>query len=108
MDEVLLIAGMTLVTFLPRWGVLALVGRIALPPTAERALRYVPPAVLAAIVAPGLLLDGEGRLWLAPENSFLVAGIAAGLVAWRTRKLLPTILIGMAVLLAWRAVLGSV
>ena len=101
-----IILGMTLVTFLPRYGVLALLGRVEMPKPIFRALQYVPPAVLSAIILPGLLLDKDGNLYIAVDNSFLVAGVVAGLVAWRSRNLLLTIVLGMLVLWGYPALLG--
>ncbi len=105
MNELLVILGMMLVTFLPRYGVLALVGRIEMPEPIFRALRFVPPAVLSAIILPALLLK-DGQFYISLDNSYLVAGIFSGLVAWRTRNLLLTIVLGMAGLLVYRAVVG--
>jgi branched-subunit amino acid transport protein len=107
MDEVLLIAGMALVTFAVRYPVLALLGRIPLPEPVFRALKYVPPAVLAAIVLPAILMPA-GRVDVHPTNDYLVAGIIAGLVAWRTRSVLLTIVFGMLALWGWRWVLSLV
>src|SRR5262245_27913907 len=104
--EVLMIVGMTLVTFLPRYGVLALMGKIEMPRPVFRALKFVPSAVLSAIILPAMLLKDD-QLYISPHNSFLVAGIVAGLVAWRTRNLLLTIVIGMAALWGWRLLVGG-
>lgn len=98
MNEFLLIAGMALVTFAVRYPVLALVGKIPLPERVFQALRYVPPAVLAAIVVPAVLLPDGTTLDISPGNARLVAALVAGLVAWRTRSLLLTIVVGMAAL----------
>lgn len=106
MNEVLMIVGMSLVTFAVRYPVMVLVGKIPLPQSIFRALRYVPPAVLAAIILPELLFNDDGQMYLAPQNSFLVAGVVAVLVAWRTKNLLLTIIIGMATLWVWRALMG--
>jgi glutaminyl-peptide cyclotransferase len=104
-SELLLIAGMTLVTFLPRWGVLALLGRVEMPAPLFNTLKYVPVAVLAAIITPELLLR-EGQLYLSWENATLMAGIAAGLIAWRTRNLLLTIGVGLLVFFLWQMVIA--
>jgi branched-subunit amino acid transport protein len=101
MNEALLIVGMALVTFLVRYPVLALVGKIPLPERVFQALRYVPPAVLSAIIVPAVLLPDGDSLLLGLENRRLVAALVAALVAWRTKNLLLTIIIGMAVLLLW-------
>jgi len=103
LNEILLIAGMTLVTFIPRYGVLAVLGRLEMPKPIFRALRYVPVTVLSAIIFPDLLLK-NGSLNLAFNNSFLAAGIISVIVSWRTKNLLLTIVLGMVALWVWRAV----
>ncbi len=105
-NELLMIVGMTLVTFIPRYGVLALLGKVELPKPIFNALKFVPPAVLAAIILPEMLLKDD-QLYITPQNSFLVAGIVAGIVAWRTRNLLLTIVIGMLALWGWRLLVGG-
>lgn len=106
MNEWLIILGMMIVTVLPRYGVLALLGRVELPKPVFRALKFVPPAVLSAIILPGLLLKND-KLYIALDNSYLVAGIFSGVVAWRTRNLLLTIVLGMAAMLVYRVIIGT-
>ncbi len=106
MTEAIIIGGMALATFLPRYGVLALLGRVEMPDAIFRALRFVPPAVLSAIIVPALIYK-DGQLFIVPQNSYLVAGLVAGLVAWRTRNLLLTIVLGMAASFIWRALVGG-
>ncbi|MFN8372283.1 MAG: AzlD domain-containing protein [Anaerolineae bacterium] len=105
MNEFILVAGMAVVTFLIRYPVLALLGKVTMPDPALRALRYIPPAVLTAIIVPEVLLPG-GEVKLFP-NSYLIAAIVAALVSWRTKNLLLTIIIGMVTLWLVRAVLGG-
>lgn len=100
-QEIVLVAGMAAVTFLVRWPVLALVSRITLPQAVLDGMKFIPPAVLAAIIAPAMFTP-TGTLDLHPRNAYLVAGIASGLIAWRTRNLLATIVLGMAIFLIWR------
>ncbi|MDX2163781.1 MAG: AzlD domain-containing protein [bacterium] len=107
MTELLLVVGMALVTFAVRYPVMVLVGRLPLPESLFRALRYVPPAVLAAIIVPGIVMPA-GRIDLSPTNTYLVAGVAAGLVAWRTKNILLTIVIGMGLFLFLRLVVFGV
>jgi branched-subunit amino acid transport protein len=106
-NEFVLIAGMALVTFLVRYPVLVLISKIPLPDRVFRALRYVPPVVLAAIIVPAVLMPDGQTIDLAPSNSYLVAGIIAALIAWRTKNLLLTIVLGMAIFLALRLMFGS-
>ena len=52
----------------------------------------IPPAALAALVAPALLRPGGT---LDPLNVQLAAGVLAGLVAWRTRSVVLTTAVGL-------------
>ncbi len=107
MNYVLLIAGMALVTMAIRIPVLVLVGKISLPDPIFRALKFVPPAVLTAIILPSVLLTDNNQLDLRLTNAHLVAGLIAALVAWRTRNVLLTIVLGMVALWLWRALVGT-
>jgi branched-subunit amino acid transport protein len=91
-------------TFLTRVSFIALLGRWQPPELLRRALRYVPPAVLCAIIFPELLLR-DGRLALELDNARLFAGLAAGLVGWRTRNIFLTIAAGMVVLYGLQAII---
>lgn len=92
---VLLIGG--LITFAIRFSFIYLFGKLHIPETVRKALHYVPPAVLSAIVFPELFLP-HGTLELSLENHRLLAGIIAVLVAWFSRNTLITILAGMVAL----------
>ncbi len=87
-----------LLTFGMRLSFIYLLGRLEVPETMRRALRFVPPAVLSAIVFPELLMPSD-RLDLSFGNHRWLAGVMAILVAWLTRNTLLTILAGMVVLL---------
>jgi branched-subunit amino acid transport protein len=93
---VMFIAG--LLTFGMRLSLIYLFGRFEVPDTLRSALRFVPPAVLSAIILPDLLMP-SGSLDFGLGNHRWLAGLAAMLVAWRTRNTLLTILAGMIVLL---------
>ncbi|MBX3049140.1 MAG: AzlD domain-containing protein [Anaerolineales bacterium] len=102
MNEVLLIASMAAATIATRIPILLLLSRRQLPQGLFAALRYVPAAVLSAIIVPMVLTPG-GELNLSWQNAALLASLVAALVSWRTRNLLLTIVVGMTVFLAWRA-----
>jgi branched-subunit amino acid transport protein len=100
----ILLAG--LATYGIRLSFIFLLNRVSMPPWFELALRFVPIAVLSAIIVPDLATF-RGDLVLNPlANPQIIAGAAAALVAWRTRRVLPTILSGFAVLLLLQASLG--
>ena len=93
----LTILGAGAVTFALRLSFIALLGRIKIPPTLGRALRFVPAAMLTAVVIP-LLFYEDGVLQFSFCNERLLAGLAAALIAWRTRSVLFTLGGGMATL----------
>lgn len=85
-------------TFGMRMSFIYLFGRFDIPAVVKRALRFVPPAVLSALIAPALFLPNN-KLDLGLDNHRLLAGVVAILVAWKTKNTLLTILAGMAALL---------
>lgn len=99
--EILMIAGMTAVTFGVRYPVLALVSRVSLPPVVMDALKFIPIAVLTAIIVPAVIMP-TGTLDVSYTNAYLVAAVASALLAWRTKNLLLTIVMGMLIFLGWR------
>lgn len=104
MTEVLMIAGMAIATFSIRYVMFGASSRIKLSPALLNTLRYVPPVVLTAIVAPEVLLS-EGSLHLSYLNARLVGAIAAGIVCGLTRNLLLTIVLGMLTFFGWQGLL---
>ncbi len=90
-----------LATFGMRFSLIYMFGRIELPETLRRALRFVPPAVLSAIIFPEVLIrDGAVNLQLG--NSRLLAALVAVIVAAWTKNSLLTILLGMAALILFQ------
>jgi branched-subunit amino acid transport protein len=82
-------------TFLLRFSVIALWGRFGtVPDGVERGLRFIPPAVLSALVFPAIAAVG-GHIELGPRT---VAGAIAAVVAWKTKNVFFTIVAGMAAL----------
>ena len=94
-----------LLTFAIRLSFILLLGQSAASGPIQRALRFVPPAVLSAIILPEVLLTGSA-LNISPANPRLLAGLAATLIAWRTKNVLATIAVGMLVLWTAQALLG--
>ena len=88
-------------TFSMRAVFLAFAHRLAeVPPWVQRLLRQIPPAALAAIVVPALLRPGSTiDLW----QPRLYAGLLAAVVAWRTRNIGLTLVVGMAFVMIVKA-----
>lgn len=84
-------------TYAMRASFLVFAHRLAdVPPSVQRLLRQIPPAALAAIVVPALLRP-EGQIDLLHPR--LAAGLLAAVVAWRTRNIALTLVVGMAALM---------
>jgi len=105
MNEVLIIGGMALVTFLIRYPVLALVGKIDMPKRVIDALRYVAPSVLAAIVVPVVLLPNDKPIQQPADAIPVLATLLAALVMWRSKNLLATVVVGITAFLILRLVI---
>lgn len=101
----LLIAAIGALTYALRFSLIWLFGGLALPTLLRRALRFVPAAVLAALVVPAFVY-APGTAEVALDNPRLWAGALAVLVAWRTRSVLGTLLAGMGALYALRWLIG--
>jgi branched-subunit amino acid transport protein len=93
----LLILGIGVATYAIRLSFVTFFGKKEFPPFIMRMLRFVPMAVLSAIIWPQLFLVNN-RLDLSPGNARWIAGILAGVIAWRTRNVLLTIVAGMVAL----------
>jgi len=93
----LIVIGMGVITYAIRLSMVVLWGQVKITPAVKRGLRYVPTAVLSAIIFPELLQPG-GAFDLSLGNERLLAGLLATFVAWRTKNVLFTIAAGMVVL----------
>ena len=105
MSEVwIVIAGMALVTFVPRIVPILLLPGRKMPKIVEKWLSLIVPAILSALLLPQLLIDGGDSSVLPFFNPNLLAALPAFLVAWRTKSLFGTVSVGivtMALLRSW-------
>ena len=93
---VLIVGGMA-ITYTIRALFILIIPAERLPDQIKAALQFVPPAVLAALIFPEVLLE-NGQLNLTLSNFRLVAALAASVIAWRTKNTWLTIIVGMLVL----------
>lgn len=90
---VVVLAGIA--TFSMRFVFIALFGIVSVPPLLARALRYVAPAVLAALTVPAIMAPDKT---LDLTNPFIPAAIIGGLAAWFTKSIGAAIIVGLPVL----------
>ena len=102
----LTIIAMGVITYALRLSLIGALGQITLPPLLVRGLRFVPPAVLTAIIVPELVLP-SGQLDLSLGNVRLMAGALAAVVAWLSQTVWLTVVVGMVTLWVLTALLGG-
>ncbi len=91
-----LVAG--LITYGIRLSMILLLDKLAIPERVMQALRFVPPAVFSAIILPDIFWV-DGAFTISPINPRLLAALAAALVAWKSRSVILTLIVGMGLLL---------
>ena len=89
------IVGVGALNYLSRLSFIAVFARWSMPPLVARALRFVPAAMLTAIVVPGVALQAPAGADPALAPAKLAAAAIAGLVAWRSRNIPATVACGM-------------
>lgn len=88
------IIGAALINYLPRMLPLVFLSKINMPGVVSDWLGFIPAAVLAALVAPEIFLQG-GSPVVGLENKNLLAAIPCFAVAIKTKSLALTLLAGM-------------
>lgn len=101
----LIILAVSALTFLLRASFIVFADPHKFPHAFRQALTFVPPAVLAAIVAPGLLLR-DGVLDFSASSERLIAGLVAIVATIFVRNAMAAIAAGMSTLwlLQWLGV----
>lgn len=92
------ILAMTCLVFLSRYLFLEPKLPLRLSPAVQRLLSYSSPAVLTAIWAP-IVFTHDSQLSIGANNPYLWAAVLAGLIAWKTKNVLLTTVVSMAVFL---------
>lgn len=95
---IVLLVGMGLVTYLPRWIPFFVLGGRELPRWLIEWLSLIPAAILSAILLPILVTKGEPRHLQLFQPELLVA-VPTMLFALKTKSLVGTVILGM--LLFW-------
>ena len=99
----LVIVAVGALNYASRLSFIAFFARRSMPPLLARALRYVPPAMLMALIVPMVVVPGAGFEVMNPR---IPAAIIAGVVAAWTRNTIKTMVAGMASLWLLQAALA--
>ena len=98
-----MIAGMCVVTFVPRVLPLVLGRDLGLPRWVKRWLSFFPYAALGSLIFPGILTVVEGKPWIG-----LAAGVCAALLALKARNAIFPVLAAIAVAVALQLLTAGV
>ena len=93
-NYIYLIAGMWLVSFIPRWVPLFFLSKRKMPQLLIEWLDLIPVAILSALLFPALLTQGAPKLFTPFSMEMLVA-VPTLLFAWFSRSLGGTLITGM-------------
>ena len=93
-EYIVLVIGMSLVTYLPRWIPLFVLARRNLPNWLGEWLDLIPAAILSALLLPLLVTTGEPRRIELFQPELLVA-VPTLLFAIKTKSLGGTVIFGM-------------
>lgn len=98
------LGGMVVVTFGIRLSFLVFGHRLRFSAWLERALRYVPAAVLTALIVP-MALAPQGAVDVSLHNAYLPGAVVAAVVAFFSGHTLAAIISGFVAYGAWRFLL---
>ncbi|HVO90602.1 MAG TPA: AzlD domain-containing protein [Casimicrobiaceae bacterium] len=93
----LVIASVGTLNYLSRLSFIAFFSRRSVPPMLARALRYVPAAMLTALIMPMIVIAPPASL-SALATPRVIAAIVAAAIAYRTRSTVLTLVVGMSML----------
>ena len=97
-EVLLIILGGAIMTFLPRTFPLIVLSKIEIPDWGMRWLKYIPVAILTALLAQELLPLDDNKHW---EVSHLAAAAVCLIAGLLTRSLLLTVGVGIGVVMLY-------
>jgi len=93
--------------FFSRLSFIAFFARRSMPPMLALALRYVPVAMLTALIVP-MVLPGPPMVVPDVPSPKILATLVAGAVAWLTHSTLKTLVAGMIALWSLQALYTAI
>lgn len=103
MNVWLIFLGMALGTFAWRFSFIYLFGKVEMPETLRKALRFVPPTVLLGLILPAVIRP-EGVIDVSGGNPRFYAALIAAGVAFYSKNTLLTIIVGLITLYTLQAI----
>jgi branched-subunit amino acid transport protein len=100
-NYVILILLMGLATYLTRVGFLAFSKKVKLPNVVYRSLKYIPVAILATLIFPGVFIP-NGKLDIALANPYLGASVVTAGTVLISKNSIISIVLGIISLVVLR------
>ena len=91
-DILIMILGMSLVTYIPRALPAVLIGKLKFSPKFEKFLKLIPYTAMAALIFPGVFSVDAERPYIG-----IAGGITAALLAWKKLPVMVCVVAGIAV-----------
>lgn len=92
---------MAAITFLTRFAFIALLKNVSIPAWISVWLKFLPVTILTSLIVPALLFP-RNRVESPLTNEYLLAGLIAGLVAYKSKNLVLVIAVGISCVLMLR------
>lgn len=93
-QTILIILGMSIVTYIPRALPIIVLSKFKLPDWFLKWLKYIPVAILSALLFPQIMIF-EDHVNISLDNKNLLAAIPSLLAAYKTKSLFITVLVGI-------------
>ena len=87
----LIIVGMTLVTYIPRALPFILIGRINFSGKLEKFLKLIPYTAMSALIFPGVFTVDAANPWIG-----IIGALTAGILAWKKYPVMVCVLAAIA------------
>jgi len=100
-----LIIGIAALTFFTRFAFAVILKKDKISEKWSKWMVYVPIAVFTTIIVPALVAPKE-EIDFSIQNEYLIAGIVALLIAYKTKNLAGTVILGISIILLLRFLLG--
>ena len=87
----LIVVGMTLVTYIPRALPFILIGRMNFSGKLEKFLKLIPYTAMSALIFPGVFTVDAANPWIG-----IIGALTAGILAWRKYPVMVCVLAAIA------------
>ncbi|MCF6097719.1 AzlD domain-containing protein [Thermovorax subterraneus] len=103
-NYLLLLLGMALVTYLPRFMPALILSKRNIPEVLVKFLNYIPVSVLSALLFPSILVVDD-KINISPSNTLLLTSILTFPLAYKMKNMFLTVIAGMIIIVILNRIL---